>query len=123
MPKNKDLWTYGNIVVPTDTASLTEDRVFMGTKMHLSNKDRSTPIFATHAYGKEINVDGKKATFHHVKVTPETLLTRKKVKTLQGRNRTWFCGSYLKGLTLHESAIVTGFKVANEAMGGVTEYP
>lgn len=124
MPKNKDLWTYGNIVVPTEQSALTEDRVFMATKMHLSNKDRATPVFVTHAYGQPVApASAQRATFQHVKVTPEIHASRKQVKAIQGKNRTWFCGSYLQGLTLQENAIVTGLKVANSIMAGVTEYP
>src|SRR5688572_13482625 len=81
-------------------------------------------VFVSHAYGKDIYpMNSKKIAFKHVKVTPDTLILRKQLKNIQGKNRTSFCGSYCRGLTLHEDALVSSFKVANQIMGGITEYP
>ena len=35
----------------------------------------------------------------------------------------YFCGSWSRGLTLHEDAIVTGFQAANQVLGGLQSYP
>ena len=47
----------------------------------------------------------------------ESMRAQRKLWPLQGRNRTWFCGSYF-GSGFHEDALQSGLAVA-EALGGV----
>ena len=45
------------------------------------------------------------------------MTAQKKLWSLQGRNRTWFCGAYF-GAGFHEDGLQSGLAVA-EALGGV----
>jgi len=57
------------------------------------------------------------ARYAHPRFTPETHLAQQRLWSLQGRRRTWFCGSYF-GAGFHEDAVQAGFAVA-ERLGGV----
>ena len=55
--------------------------------------------------------------YQHPIFTAETWLAQQHLWSLQGRNRTWFCGSYF-GSGFHEDAVQAGFAVA-EQLGGL----
>ena len=55
--------------------------------------------------------------YQHPIFTSDTWLAQQSLWSLQGHNRTWFCGSYF-GSGFHEDAVQAGFAVA-EQLGGV----
>lgn len=55
--------------------------------------------------------------YQHPVFTAETWDAQQSLWSLQGKNRTWFCGSYF-GSGFHEDAVQAGFAVA-EQLGGV----
>jgi uncharacterized protein len=55
----------------------------------------------------------------HYVATPRSIEARGRLHTLQGVNRTWFCGGWTT-LDYHEAALVSGMVIA-EALGA--EYP
>jgi predicted NAD/FAD-binding protein len=55
--------------------------------------------------------------YDHPVFTPGTWAAQQKLWSLQGENRTWFCGSYF-GSGFHEDAVQAGFAVA-ETLGGL----
>ena len=81
-------------------------------------RDKSTPIYATYDYAAARTSDGPDAfPFEHVQVTPETQRLRRRLKTLQGKECVHFCGSWSRGLTLHEDALVSALECANRILG------
>lgn len=54
--------------------------------------------------------------YEHPVFTAETWLAQQRLWSLQGRRRTWFCGSYF-GAGFHEDAVQSGLAVA-EQLGG-----
>ena len=81
----------------------------------------------THAYATvddlEIEGETERVSFTHVRVTLEAEQLRKDVRKIQGVNRTFYCGSWLEGLTLHEDAVVTGLKAANGILSSMGLNP
>lgn len=55
--------------------------------------------------------------YEHPVFTAQTLRAQQTLWSLQGRQRTWFCGSYF-GSGFHEDAVQSGFAVA-EQLGGM----
>lgn len=51
--------------------------------------------------------------YEHPVFTPSTFAAQQRLWTLQGRRRTWFCGSYF-GAGFHEDAVQSGFAVAEQ---------
>lgn len=60
-----------------------------------------------------------KEQWRHLVTTPRSVQARDELHSIQGVNRTWFCGGYTT-LDYHEGALVSGMVVA-EALGA--EYP
>ena len=54
--------------------------------------------------------------YEHPVFTSDTLAAQQRLWSLQGQNRTWFCGSYF-GAGFHEDAVQAGLAVA-EQLGG-----
>lgn len=61
-------------------------------------------------------VDGR-FIYHHPIFTADTLTAQKQLWSLQGQQRTWFCGAWF-GAGFHEDAMQAGLAVAEE-LGGV----
>ncbi len=55
--------------------------------------------------------------YEHPVFTADTWRAQQNLWSLQGRQRTWFCGSYF-GSGFHEDAVQSGFAVA-EQLGGL----
>ena len=55
--------------------------------------------------------------YSHPYFNASALATQKELWALQGRRRTWYCGSYF-GYGFHEDALQSGLSVA-EQMGGI----
>ncbi len=55
--------------------------------------------------------------YEHPMYDPRAMLAQSQLWSLQGRNRTWFCGAYF-GAGFHEDGLQAGLAVA-EALGGV----
>ncbi|MCH2022937.1 MAG: cytochrome P450 [Saprospiraceae bacterium] len=91
------------------------------------DNDGVTPIIATYFYSEASNWKGnepyEKFTFEHLKVTPKTQMLRKQIKELLPNNRLQLCGSWLRGLTLHEDAVVSGIEAANRILHPQRRYP
>jgi len=54
--------------------------------------------------------------YHHPIFNHETLAAQKRLWSLQGRRRTWFCGSYF-GFGFHEDGLQSGLAVAEQLSG------
>jgi predicted NAD/FAD-binding protein len=56
-------------------------------------------------------------TYEHPLFDARAMAAQRRLSALQGRNRTWYCGSYF-GAGFHEDGLQAGLAVA-EAIGGV----
>ncbi len=124
MPPNREHWCHANMIVPDEREVVDRDRPFMLTKWTKSNRDRETDVFATYAYNRQLDVEGGvRVTFDHVKVTPDVVRLRRRLRAIQGQGRVWFCGSWMRAFTLHEDGLVSGLEAANGILAGLHEYP
>lgn len=124
MPERREDWRHANKIVADEGETHDRSRPFMVTKWTKSNHDRESDVFATYAYNRTLEVEGGvRVTFDHVKVTPEVVRLRRRLRAVQGRERVWFCGSWARAFTLHEDGLVTGLEAANGIMAGLQEYP
>jgi len=81
-------------------------------------RDNQTPIYASYNYAEAKLYEGADAfPFEHVQVTPATQRLRQRLKDLQGLQSVHYCGSWSRGLTLHEDAIVSAIECANRILG------
>jgi acyl-CoA synthetase (AMP-forming)/AMP-acid ligase II/predicted NAD/FAD-binding protein/thioesterase domain-containing protein/acyl carrier protein len=124
MPAQREQWRHANMIVPDENEVFDRDRPFMVTKWTKSNHDRATDVFATYAYNRKLDVEGgARVTFEHVKVTPDVVRLRRRLRAVQGQGRVWFCGSWMRAFTLHEDGLVSGLEAANGILAGLQEYP
>ena len=124
MPARREDWHHANMIVADEHETLDRDRPFMLTKWTKSNRDHATDVFSTYAYNRTLDVDGGvRVTFDHVKVTPDVVRLRRRLRAVQGQGRVWFCGSWMRAFTLHEDGLVTGLEAANGILAGLHEYP
>ncbi len=124
MPGDREHWRHGNKIVPDADEAVDRDRPFIFTKWALCNDDRTTDVFSTYAYNRDLGIEGgQRATFDHVKVTPEVVRLRKRIEQRQGLGSVWYAGSWMRAFTLHEDGLVSGLNVANAILAGLAEYP
>lgn len=120
MPSDPTKWAHWNTMIPSSDLgelrkSVDPSQAWIGTRFMGTCDD---PIFATLAYDRDLVVEGpsQRHSFSHVQVTPTTVSLRHQVEPLQMRGRVAFTGSWLHGLTLHESAMITGVKAAEHVV-------
>ena len=102
-----------------------------GTAIGHCTRDMKTPVFATYDYAladRHSRGGGNpelpspwagpvsRITFSHGTVTPATQRQRLALGSIQGQRSTHYCGSWSRGLTFHEDALVSGLQAANRVM-------
>ena len=114
MPKRKNVWSSWNFLGNHD------DGVSVTYWMNLLQSiDNEAPYFVSVNPKFEPNskLMHKRFQYHHPYFNIKAWEAQKKLWELQGKNRTWFCGSYF-GFGFHEDALQAGLAVAEE-LGGV----
>ena len=107
---NQDEIHYGTRIV-ADDENLQSSLNFL--KAMTCTHDNKTTVIASYDYQTKHYTNTTDCTFSHTVVNVDTQRLRKQLKTLQGPH-VWFCGSWTRGLTLHEDAVVSGIKIANK---------
>jgi len=117
MPKRRRAWASWNYIAAT---SDTDSRLVCLTYWMncLQNIDPQYPIFVTLNPHEPPRPDKRIASFEydHPIFDMAALDAQQKLWTLQGVNRTWFCGAYF-GHGFHEDGLQAGLAVG-EALGG-----
>lgn len=119
MPKRRRVWSSWNFIGSTGDDAATAPLTVTYWMNRLQSLDTDQPLFVT------LNpvVEPKAGTVHqsfdysHPYFDGAALATQRKLWSLQGQRRTWFCGSYF-GYGFHEDALQSGLAVA-EQLGGV----
>jgi len=111
MPRRKRCWSSWVYQATTD-----HDQTRIGVTYwmnRLQNIPESDPHFVTlnpaHPVRQELIYDQK--TFRHPVFDAGALAAQEQIKTLQGRNNTWFAGAWLRH-GFHEDGIATALRVA-----------
>jgi uncharacterized protein len=113
MPRRKRLWSSWNYVSQTaksDEASVT---YWMNALQPLNTK---TNVFVTLNAQIQPNAVVQEFEYTHPVFNSETSKMQKHLWSLQGQNRTWFCGAHF-GSGFHEDGLQSGLAVA-EQLGG-----
>lgn len=118
MPRRKAVWSSWNYIGDRDSAAAGSVTVSYWMN-RLQNLGGKTPLFVTlnpqrppHAgtiFHSEV--------YEHPMLDAEAQAAQQKLWSLQGVNRTWFCGAYF-GAGFHEDGLQSGLAVA-EQLGGV----
>ncbi len=117
MPKRKRAWASWNYL--SETGDCDTRLVCLTYWMNLlQNIDRSIPIFVTLNPHREPKAEKIVARFEydHPIFDKAALEAQQQLWSIQGTNRTWFCGAYF-GHGFHEDGLQAGLAVA-EALGG-----
>lgn len=118
LPKRKRAWCSWNYVEQPGTD---ESPVAVSYWMNrLQNIDGDTQFVVTLNPSVPPPPDRilRTQVYEHPVFTAETWQAQQQLWSLQGRRRTWFCGSYF-GAGFHEDAVQSGLAVAEE-LGGVS---
>ncbi len=118
MPRRRAVWSSWNYLRGLNRRG--EQDVCVTYWMNrLQNLDAGTPLFVTLNPIREPEPSLVERTFVYTHPGYDTAAIRaqRELWSLQGRQNTWFCGSYF-GAGFHEDALQAGLAVA-EALGGV----
>lgn len=117
LPKRRRAWCSWNYVEHSGSDA---SRVSVSYWMNkLQNLDSQTQYVVTlnPEYPPPQECILRTQVYQHPVFTRKTWLAQQSLWSLQGQNRTWYCGSYF-GSGFHEDAVQSGFAVA-EHLGGV----
>ncbi|NBC32301.1 MAG: FAD-dependent oxidoreductase [Alphaproteobacteria bacterium] len=118
MPKRRRAWASWNYLASSDPAD--RHRVSVTYWMNrLQNLDPADPIFVSLNPLAEPAPGKATAAFDydHPQFDAAALDAQTRLPAIQGRQRTWFCGSYC-GYGFHEDGLASGLAVA-ESLGGM----
>jgi predicted NAD/FAD-binding protein len=117
MPRRKGTWSAWNYVGRADNGD--QGLCVTYWMNRLQDLPRETPLFVTLNPYKEPDPARiiRTETFSHPLFDADALRAQAELWSLQGRNRTWWCGAYF-GAGFHEDGLQSGLAVA-EALGGV----
>jgi predicted NAD/FAD-binding protein len=117
MPKRRAAWSSWNYTTLNEDGSR---RLSVSYWMNrLQNLRNSPPVFVTLNPVREIAAEHviHQQTYAHPLFDSAAIKTQRKLWSLQGVRRTWYCGAYF-GSGFHEDGLQAGLAVA-EALGGV----
>jgi predicted NAD/FAD-binding protein len=114
MPRNRRVWSSWNYLAQSGRRNVDTDRVSVTYWMNLlQGLDTERPLFVSLNPLREpqpatviAEMSYEHPVFNHAAVAAQPRLAE-----LQGRQRTWFCGSYF-GYGFHEDALVSALAVA-----------
>ena len=118
MPKRRRVWSSWNFI--GDSVEPGDQRTCVTYWMNrLQGLDTASPIFVTLNPVREPAPETiiREFDYDHPYFDNAAIAAQKKLWSLQGQRRTWFCGSYF-GYGFHEDALQSGLAVA-EQLGGV----
>lgn len=117
MPKRRRLWSSWNYLRPSGGA---ESGLCVSYWMNrLQDLPTRSNLFVTLNPPEPIHPKAVDAVvdYDHPVFDAAAIEAQKSLWQIQGRNRTWFCGSYF-GYGFHEDAVASGLKAA-EQLGGI----
>ena len=112
MPKNKNVWSSWNSILNINDLNKNCVTYWLN---RLQNLKTSKNYFLTLNPNSEIDNKKiiKKVEFTHPFYDLKTIATQKNLSNLQGKNNSWFCGSYF-GYGFHEDGLKSAINVAKK---------
>ncbi len=115
MPRRKAVWSAWNFV--GDTASTGEVTYWMNLLQGLNSAEPLLVSLNPSAQPPDPATVIRTETYEHPLFDAAAMAAQERLWSLQGRQRTWFCGAHF-GAGFHEDGLQAGLAVA-EAIGGV----
>jgi len=112
MPKRRACWSSWNY---TEAKGRRNDRIDLTYWMNsLQPIPKDDPLFVTLNTTRPIREEliHDTATFHHPVYTREALQAQDLIRTINGDNRTWFCGAWMKN-GFHEDGLASATEVVD----------
>jgi len=116
MPKRKKIWSSWNYLTNNKDKSVALT-YWMNLLQPFLPDDQDLFVTLNPPKRPAENKTLKTIEYHHPQFTLDALNGWEKIKTIQGINRTWFCGAWC-GYGFHEDGISSGLAVA-ESLGGI----
>ena len=108
MPKKKRAWSSWNSISDGKNTSIT----YWLNKLQNLETNKNYFLTLNPIYKLNDNFIIKKINFTHPYLNHENTLLQKKLHSIQGKKRTWFCGSYF-GYGFHEDGLRSSIELAN----------
>ena len=108
MPKKKRAWSSWNSISDGKNTSIT----YWLNKLQNLETNKNYFLTLNPIYKLNDNFIIKKINFTHPYLNHENILLQKKLHSIQGKKRTWFCGSYF-GYGFHEDGLRSSIELAN----------
>ena len=126
MPRSRTAWASWNYIGATPDGSQAHETNAAGhlcvsywmNRLQKLNTDRSVFVTLNPATPPDAEKTHARIEYMHPLFSTRALEAQKQLWSLQGRNRTWFCGAYF-GSGFHEDGLQAGLAVA-EQLGGVS---
>ena len=111
MPRSHRVWSAWNYLA--DTRNMMADSVSVTYWMNLLQKiDTERNYFVSLNPLQEPNSVHASMTYEHPVFDSDAMAAQSRLASIQGRQRTWFCGSYF-GYGFHEDALASAVEVAS----------
>lgn len=117
MPKRRRAWCSWNYVEDTGDDHSQVSLSYWMNKLQNIDSDTQYMVTLNPSVPPPAETILRTQVYQHPVFTAETWEAQQSLWSLQGKNRTWFCGSYF-GSGFHEDAVQAGFAVA-EQLGGM----
>ena len=108
MPKKKRAWSSWNSISDGKNTSIT----YWLNKLQNLETTKNYFLTLNPIYKLNDNFIIKKINFTHPYLNHDNTLLQKKLHSIQGKTRTWFCGSYF-GYGFHEDGLRSSIELAN----------
>ena len=108
MPKKKRAWSSWNSISDGKNTSIT----YWLNKLQNLETTKNYFLTLNPIYKLNDNFIIKKINFTHPYLNHDNTLLQKKLHSIQGKKRTWFCGSYF-GYGFHEDGLRSSIELAN----------
>ena len=108
MPKKKRAWSSWNSISNGDKTCIT----YWLNKLQNLNTNKNYFLTLNPLFEINNNFIIKKVNFTHPYLNSENTLLQKDLKLIQGKKRTWFCGSYF-GYGFHEDGLKSSIELIN----------
>ncbi|HEY0953195.1 MAG TPA: NAD(P)/FAD-dependent oxidoreductase [Roseateles sp.] len=120
MPRRRSVWCSWNYLAERRGDTLPTVTYWMNRlQPHLPQGPAATPLFVTLNPAQPPRPEHliRTEVYEHPRFDAAAIAAQRELWTLQGRQRTWFCGAHF-GSGFHEDGLQAGLAVA-EALGGV----
>ncbi len=113
MPKNKRVWSSWNYMADKEHDQTKVSVTYWMNRLQSLDSETEYFVSLNPLVTPREDTIIKKMVYYHPMFNAAMIGSQKKLHTIQGVNRTWFCGSYA-GYGFHEDALCSGLAVAKK---------